>query len=95
MNKPEPIVLSVNGIAPKPITMNEPPRDWRRIVSLPPFQMFAREHGAKGNNALQTCMTWLQQQEPEMVWADYCDWFAKKGLWQNETPDGRVLVEIL
>lgn len=94
MSKPEPIILGVSGIAPKPITMNEPLPNLHEICTLPPFQMFVREHGQRNENALRAAHDYLAQSEPSEVWADYCTWFAEKqatrGYWQNENPDGSL-----
>ena len=92
--KPPPIVLGVQGIAPKPITMNEAKADWRKIVMLPPFQMYAAECGARDGNAYQAAKVFLSNElsrkGDDVVWAEYCDWFEAKGYWANETPDGKL-----
>lgn len=47
--KPPTQVAAVQGIAPKPVTMNDPEPagidDWVKLINLPPFQMFLVEKG--------------------------------------------------
>ena len=92
--KPPPIVLGVQGIEPQPIMMNVPKADWRKIVMLPPFQMYAVEQGARDGNAYQAATVFLgnelARKGDDVVWAEYCDWFEAKGYWVNETPDGKL-----
>ncbi len=77
--KPPTQGVIVDGIAPKPITMDPKADaiDWLRLGGLPPFEMFIAEK--------------YQGQMPDPsrdLYDDYCQWHAAKGYWPNETPMG-------
>lgn len=92
--KPPTQVAGVQGIAPVPIVPPAPPEriDWKRLVSLPPFQMFAAEHGAGPYHGQpeREITEWLGQADLQVVFGEYCQWHKAKGLWPNETPYGRI-----
>lgn len=97
MSKPPTQVAGVVGIASMPVTMNEPSRtiDWARLVTLPPFQMWAAQRMATlhpgGRNSEEHARDVVQRlgMGPG-VFADYADWHAAKGYWPNEDPFGRT-----
>ncbi len=97
--KPPPIRISAEGIAPKPITMNEPPpkpADFARLVTLPPFQMFAAERmrNTSGTDGEQHAKDYLRVKGfGQDVVDDYFHWHAAKGYWPGETPLGCLLIE--
>lgn len=95
--KPAPLVLAAGGIAPPPITMNEPRRDWQRLAALPPFQMFAAQAAGEQGlppDAFRFALGFARQEAERIgetgLWQRYADWFAAQGLWQGEAPDGGV-----
>lgn len=47
MNKPEPIRVGVEGIAPAPAPARTERIDWTRLIGLPPFQLYAAERGGR------------------------------------------------
>lgn len=94
--KPPTQVASVAGIAPKPITMNEPQTsaDWEKLVRLPPFQMFAAERmvNVTGNDAENHAKAFVSAHGFGLsVYDDYCQWHQAKGYWPNETPLGQLI----
>ena len=97
--KPPPIRVSAEGIAPKPITMNEPPpsaADLARLVSLPPFQMFAAERmrNTAGKDGEDHAKDYIRAKGfGQDVVDDYLQWHAGKGYWPNETPLGSLKVK--
>lgn len=95
--KPPTIRVSVDGIKPKPITMNDTPQlDWKWISELPPFQMFAIE---KSGKSPADVMGWIgafitaniNEVGPDIFYVQYSEWHEKKGYWPNESPLGRVI----
>lgn len=92
--KPPPMVIGVQGIDDFKMRTGRAETqlnvDWGKVFAYPPFQMFVREHGGKGDDALDMVLSWLQNREPEQVWGTYCAWFKQKGLWAAENPDGSV-----
>ncbi len=93
--KPPPIVLNVAGIEAKAITLTPDPEaaiDWQKLVSLPPFQMFASEKMRQpgGEDALQAAMGYARSNDGEALFEEYVDWHAAQGYWPNETPMGEV-----
>lgn len=106
--RPPAQTAGVQGIAAAPLTMNEPPKstavDWRRVVALPPFQMFAFERaylsqgeiemltGFQGPNAMRVMqnLVFRSGNDINALYDDYCQWHADKGYWKNETPIGEV-----
>lgn len=94
MNKPEPIRVGVEGIAPKPIelTPQRPRIEWERLIGLPPFQMYAAERGGlQADHILARVGEWVRTQDERALYADYCRWHASKGCWPGETPMGEVI----
>ena len=95
--KPPTQIAGVQGIAAVPVTMNEPPKstavDWRRVVALPPFQMFAAERmrNTSGKDSQEHAADYVQAQGGGAdVFQAYCQWHEAKGYWKNETPMGEV-----
>lgn len=89
MNKPEPIRVGVEGIAPKPVDLTPARIDWPRLFSLPPFQMFAIERARKSPADVMAWMpAWARAQSEQALFDDYCQWHTRKGFWPNETPLG-------
>lgn len=91
--KPEPIRVSAQGIEAKPITMNEPETtvDWRRLINLPPFQMFAIERaGQPVADVMAWLPGWVAGQSEKALLDEYCRWHTAKGLWPDESPFGEA-----
>ncbi len=96
--KPPTQVAGVQGIAPEPVTMHEPPKstavDWRRVVALPPFQMFAAERmrNTSGKDSAEHAMDFVRVQGGGVdIFSAYCGWHTDKGYWKNETPTGEII----
>ena len=104
--KPPPIVLAVGGLQPEAVTFGAPDQqaiNWYRLLTLPPFQMFAV---AKGYLTAQDITAICGQPSPQEAEAqrrfferigdakrtfdEYCAWHQAKGYWPNETPMGEV-----
>ena len=91
MEKPPPIRVGVEGIAPKPIelTPQRPRIEWERLFGLPPFQMYAVERARKSPDDVMAWMpAWARAQSEQALFDDYCQWHTRKGCWPNETPLG-------
>lgn len=94
--KPPTQVAGVVGIAPTPITMNEPQAQaihWPAIAALPPFQMFAAERmrNTSGKDSMEHALDYVRGMgaAPDVLQA-YEAWHTNKGYWPNETPYGEV-----
>ena len=94
MTKPPTQVAGVIGIAAAPVTMNKAPAlDWRAVVALPPFQMYAAEamRNVSGKDSLLHAMDFVESKGGgQDVFDGYAEWHAAKGHWPNETPMGEV-----
>lgn len=92
MNKPEPIRVGVEGIAPAPTPDRAERIDWTRLIGLPPFQMYAINRGGiPAANIMDRIGEWVRTQDERALYADYCRWHASKGCWPGETPMGEVM----
>lgn len=92
MNKPEPIRVGVEGIAPAPAPARTERIDWTRLIGLPPFQLYAAERGGlPADRILARVGEWVRTQDERVLYADYCRWHASKGCWPGETPMGEVM----
>lgn len=97
--KPPPIVVGVNGIESKAVvnTNNEPSMDWRRVMGLPPFQMFIASIIAFEPDQYESVVSALLEQCSQTTGAlqtlfdDYCAWHQQKGQWPKEDPLGNLL----
>lgn len=93
--KPPTQIASAEGIAPKPITMNEEARlDWNHIVRLPPFQMFAAERMKNTSGAdseSHAKMFASAHWSSSGLYDSYCQWHREKGYWPNETAMGELI----
>lgn len=95
--KPPPQIAGVQGIDAIPVTMYEPPNntfvDWIKVVSLPPFQMFAAERmrNTSGKDAQEHAADYVRAHGAGAdVFQSYCQWHQSKGYWKNETPMGEL-----
>ncbi|WP_295977991.1 hypothetical protein [uncultured Variovorax sp.] len=95
--KPPPIIIGVEGIAPKPIELTPaavPVIDWRKVGALPPFQMFVHELAPcpPGRDtqewAIDYALRFAGQRGDDVLMGDYSTWHTAKGYWPNETPLG-------
>ena len=94
--KPEPIVVGVTRfLAEQPMGMT-PPIDWKHVIELPKFQMFACERSRKSH---EDVMGWIVAFVEELVgefgnehdaFAVYEAWHENKGYWKNETIFGEL-----
>lgn len=92
MEKPPPIRVGVEGIAPAPTPARAERIDWTRLIGLPPFQLYAAERGGlPADNILARVGEWVRTQDERALYADYCRWHASKGCWPGETPMGEVI----
>ena len=96
-NKPPPIRVSAEGIAPNPIAMHEDSAqaqaaaEIQRLPFLPPFQMFAAERmrNTSRHDSEQHAANFLRSRGAGLdVLEEYVRWHAAKGYWPNETPLG-------
>ena len=66
---------------------------WARLVTLPPFQMFAAEQmkNASGADSMEHALAYVRANGggSEIVMA-YAEWHGAKGFWKGETPMGEV-----
>lgn len=92
-SKPEPQVLSISGIQPKPVHTPDKQHDWAAIASLPPFQMFMNERYPDPNRAdsYLWAISCLELQADDELLQEYCEWHKAKGYWPNETPTGGIV----
>lgn len=92
--KPPTQVAGVVGIAPTPITMNEPQAKaihWPAIAALPPFQMFAAERmrNTSGKDSELHAQDFIRSKGHEQdLFDEYAAWHTAKGYWPGETPMG-------
>lgn len=95
--KPPPIIIGVEGIAPKPIELTPaivPGINWRMVGALPPFQMFVHElapcpPGRDSQEwAIDYALRFAGQRGDDVLMGEYSAWHAAKGYWPNETPLG-------
>lgn len=92
MEKPPPIRVGVEGIAPAPTPARAERIDWTRLIGLPPFQLYSAERGGlPADNILARVGEWVRTQDERALYADYCRWHASKGCWPGETPMGEVM----
>lgn len=92
MEKPPPIRVGVEGIAPAPTPARAERIDWTRLIGLPPFQLYAVERGGlSADRILARIGEWVRTQDERALYADYCRWHASKGCWPGETPMGEVM----
>jgi hypothetical protein len=99
--KPPPIKVSAQGIEAKPVTMNEPVPvidvDWRKVASLPSFQMFLAEkrpcppEADSERWAFEFISNFIREIGEEALLQRYVAWHGAKGYWPNETPLGEVM----
>ena len=90
MEKPPTQVAGVVGIDATPITMNTQPEriDWRAVVALPPFQMFAAERmrNTSGCDSEEHARQYVRAQGAGADLLErYAAWHSAKGYWPNET----------
>lgn len=94
--KPPTQIASVDGIPPKPVTMNEPAANipWELLCNQPPFQMYAAERmpNTKGSDSYAHAKAFVGAHDIGLdVYNDYCQWHKDKGYWPNETPMGELI----
>lgn len=67
--------------------------DWKKLISLPAFEMFVfEESGLKTNVAIADWVTARRASiSDDKLYDLYASWHEQKGLWLNETPNGREL----
>ena len=92
--KPPPIRVQTQGIEAKPVTMNVEAIDWKRLIGLPSFQMFAAERWPNDTGADSeghaANVAGANGYEPAL-YETYCQWHKDKGYWPNETPMGELI----
>lgn len=100
--KPPTQVAGVQGFSAfeaKPGMPVKPLADWRRLVTLPPFQMFVADKGGLtgGDNSEELAKQYVTYKlaagEEAAMLLQYEQWHEAKGLWPNETPHGDVRAE--
>lgn len=103
-NKPEPIIVQMESIAPEPITMGGDvvfKHDWYRLINTAPFQMYCCEVYGDESRGTHNIEDWLREAIEEHVLEDedkffkaFGEWHGAKGYWENETVYGD-LIEVL
>ena len=94
--KPEPIRVGVEGFVAFEAKPTKPVEDsvWRRLIELPPFQMFAAEQmkNASGADSMEHAIAYVRANGggSEIVMA-YAEWHGAKGFWKGETPFGELI----
>ena len=96
--KPPAQHAGVVGIASTPVTMNEPQPaiDWGRLVTLPPFQMWAAQRlptmHPGGRNSEEHAKDVVGRLGMGVeVFQEYAAWHKAKGYWPNESPMGESI----
>lgn len=89
--KPPPIVVGVQGIAPRKSMQDAALARLQRLCGLPPFQMFMMQR--EPVPALAKAHEFAMQRaaactDIAALFAEYEAWHAAQGKWPNETPDG-------
>ena len=70
----------------------QPSIDWKKLTSLPPFEMFiAEQSGQIGSMASQWVSAQRERLGDEKLYKLYSDWHKAKGYWVGETPTGEVI----
>lgn len=100
-NKPEPIIVHVESIAPELITMSggiELKNDWFRLLNSAPFQMYVCEvTGNSYSNVDEWIVLYVEDriiaEGEDKVFSDYGTWHQAKGCWKNETVYGDLISE--
>lgn len=70
----------------------EPRINWFKLVGLPAFEMFVAEQSGQtvGNAADSWVATRRATLGDSALYYQYEQWHEKKGLWLNETPNGKL-----
>lgn len=67
--------------------------DWQKLIALPAFEMFVFEQS--GQQAGASANEWVSNRRAaisdDVLYKQYAEWHKNKGLWLNESPQGRVL----
>lgn len=63
--------------------------DWVKIVSLPPFEMFAKERYGVSEHLLDWVKSKLDTNQT--IYYEYAEWHKNKGYWEHETPAGEII----
>lgn len=100
-DKPSPIIVQMESIAPVPITMGggiELKHDWFRLLNGAPFQMFACEISGQSYSNVDEWLVPLVEDKimnegEDKFFNKYCTWHEAKGCWKNETVYGDLIDE--
>ena len=94
--KPPTQVAGVSGIAATPVTMHQDAQgiavDWRAIVALPPFQMFAAERmrNTRWKDSEEHAREYVRAQGGGAdLFQAYSLWHEASGYWPGEDAFGR------
>lgn len=67
--------------------------DWHKLINLPAFEMFVFEQS--GQQSGSSASEWVKNRRAtisdNVLYKQYAEWHKNKGLWLNESPQGRVL----
>lgn len=101
-NKPEPIIVQMESIAPEPITVGGDvvlKHDWYKLINTAPFQMYCCEKYAGEGQGTHNIDEWLRSAIEQHVLADedkffkaFGEWHSAKGYWKNETVYGELII---
>lgn len=100
-NKPAPIIVQMESIAPEPITMGGDvvlKHDWYKLINTAPFQMYCSEVYGDKDRSTHNIEEWIREAIEEHVLEDedkffkaFGEWHAEKGYWKNETVYGDLI----
>lgn len=101
VDKPPPIIVQVESIAPEPITMGggiELKNDWFRLLNSAPFQMYVCEvTGNSYGNVEEWIVPYVEDrilsEGEDKMFLEYSDWHSEKGCWKKETVYGDLIAD--
>lgn len=71
----------------------QPVIDWKKLTSLPPFEMFVLEQsGQTGSTAAQWVSAQRERLGDEKLYKLYSDWHKAKGYWKQEDVYGQLII---
>lgn len=84
------------GMGEAPIEPAKHGIDWRKLITLPAFEMFVFEES--GQHAGASADEWVASRRAGMgdkpLYELYAKWHRAKGYWPDETPMGELIQEV-
>lgn len=81
------------GMGEAPIEPAKAHIDWRKLIALPAFEMFAFEES--GNSDYASITSWIESRRASIgdskLYDQYAVWHKDKGLWLSEKPTGELI----